>query len=130
MIAVDSSVFIAILQREPERTSFMDALKQAEQVLISPATIAEARMVAHRRGGAALVEEFDELLVTAAAQIIPFDAEQADIAHTAFVRFGKGTGHPAQLNFGDLFSYALAKARGVPLLFKGEDFAQTDVARA
>jgi ribonuclease VapC len=64
------------------------------------------------------------------AEIVPPDAEQADIAHEAFVTYGKGHGHPAGLNFGDLFSYALAKARCVPLLYKGGDFAQTDIAAA
>ena len=84
----------------------------------------------HRRGGAKLTKAIDLLLASNRFDVVPVDADQADIAQTAFVTYGKGTGHPAQLNFGDLFSYALAKARGVPLLYKGGDFARTDIAAA
>jgi ribonuclease VapC len=127
MIAVDSSAFIAIIKNEPERDSFLAILKRADRVLVSPATIVEARMVAHRRGGPNLVAELDTLLATVAAEIEPIDDTDLAIAHDAFVAFGRGSGHPAKLNFGDLFSYALAKARGVPLLYKGRDFAHTDI---
>lgn len=128
MIAVDSSAFIAIVKNEPERDTFLGILSQAERILVSPATVVEARMVAHRRGGPELVDKLDALLATVSAEIVPIDDDDLAIAHGAFVAYGRGSGHPAKLNFGDLFSYALAKARGVPLLYKGGDFAKTDVA--
>jgi len=121
---------MTILKDETERASFMHLLKQAEGVLISTGTVIEARLVSYRRGGQDLVEALDDLLAGIPAEVVPPDLEQADIAQAAFVRYGKGTGHPAQLNFGDLFSYALAKARRVPLLYKGSDFARTDIVAA
>ena len=130
MIAVDSSAFIAIVRQEPERDSFLDILSQADRVLVSPATVVEARMVAHRRGGPDLVAELDVLFTTTSAEIMPIEDADLDVAHAAFVAYGRGSGHPARLNFGDLFSYALAKARGVPLLCKGNDFARTDLTMA
>jgi len=128
LIAVDTSALMAIIKNEAERASFMQLLKQAERVLISAGTVIEARVVAHRRGGKALVEALDDLLITISAEIMPVEEAEADIAHAGFVQYGKGGGHRAQLNFGDLFSYALAKALGVPLLYKGDDFAHTDIA--
>ena len=119
---------MAILKDEVERVPFMQLLKQAERVLISAGTLIEARIVAHRRGGNALVKALDDLLMTISVEVIPVDETEADIAHYAFAKYGKGRGHRAQLNFGDLFSYALAKARGVPLLYKDNDFVHTDIA--
>jgi ribonuclease VapC len=130
MIAVDTSALIAVCLAEPERDQFIDIMDAADRILISAGTLVEARIVAFNKGKAQLVEELDSLLASFAVEIVSPDAEQADIAHAAFVTYGKGTGHPAQLNFGDLFSYALAKARGVPLLYKGDDFARTDVVAA
>ena len=83
-----------------------------------------------RRGGRGLVEEFDNLLRLPHFEIVPPDADHTDAAHLAFLSYGKGSGHPARLNFGDLFSYALAKVRSVPLLFKGNDFSETDIEPA
>lgn len=121
---------MAILKDEAERASFMQLLKQAERVVISAGTVIEARVVAHRRGGKDLVEALDDLLITISAEVMPVEEAETDIAHEAFIQYGKGGGHRAQLNFGDLFSYALAKARGVPLLYKGDDFVHTDIAAA
>lgn len=129
MIAVDTSALVAIVLMEAERDRFLSVLSQADCVLVSVASIVEGRMVLHRRG-AELAAAFDAILDFPNLEAVPVDAEQAAIAQHAFTRFGKGTGHPAQLNFGDLFAYALAKSRGVPLLFKGEDFAATDIAAA
>jgi ribonuclease VapC len=126
----DTSALIAIILDEPERDRFTASIAAAERVGISAATVVEARLVLHRRGGAKLTKAIDLLLASNRFEVVPVDADQADIAQTAFVAYGKGTGHPAQLNFGDLFSYALAKARGVPLLYKGGDFARTDIAAA
>jgi ribonuclease VapC len=130
MIAVDTSALIAICMGEAERDRFMKAMESAEGILISSGILVEARMVAFNKGKAELVKELDRLLGVFAIEIVPTDAEQAAIAHAAFVAYGKGQGHPVGLNFGDLFSYALAKARGVPLLYKSGDFARTDIAAA
>jgi ribonuclease VapC len=130
MIAVDTSALIAICMDEAERGKFMNALEMAERVLVSSATLVEARIVAFNKGNAGLVEELDTLLEAFDVEIVPLDVEQVGIAHAAFVAYGKGLGHRAGLNFGDLFSYALAKSRGVPLLCKGDDFVHTDIAMA
>ena len=127
MIVVDTSALIAMLLDEPERRSFADTIKKASHALISSATVIEARMVAFGKGGQERVMLLDGIIDSLGLQIAPLGIEEIEIAHAAFVTYGKGNGHPAQLNFGDLFSYALAKSRGVPLLFKGEDFALTDV---
>ncbi|HSG35736.1 MAG TPA: type II toxin-antitoxin system VapC family toxin, partial [Sphingomonadaceae bacterium] len=107
---------MAILKNEPEREAFLEALEQADQVFVSPGTIMEARIVCHRRGGKALVQQRDELLLATMAQVVPIENADLDIAYAAFARYSKGSGNSAGLNFGDLFSYALAKARGIPLL--------------
>ena len=127
MIAIDSSALMAIILDEPERKSFLDILDRAEKALVSAATLIESRMVAHGKGGEKLVLALDEIVQGYTMEIVPPGPAEIEIAHSAFVKYGKGNGHPAQLNFGDLFSYALAKSRGVPLLFKGDDFALTDV---
>lgn len=130
MIVADTSALIAIILDEPERDRFTASIAAAERVGISAATVVETRLVLHRRGGAKLTKAIDLLLTSNCFEVVAVDAGQADIAHAAFVTYGKGTGHPAGLNFGDLFSYALAKARGAPLLYKGGDFARTDIAAA
>src|SRR3546814_886719 len=104
MIALDTSALIAICMAEAERDPFMNALETADRILISSATRVEVRIVAFNKGDARLVEQLDNLLETFDVEIVPPDREQADIAHAAFVAFGKGNGHPAGLNFGDLFS--------------------------
>lgn len=130
MIAVDSSALVAICMHEIERDPFIETMDRAERILISAGTLIEVRCVAHNKGGAALVEQLDSLLAAFDVEVVPLDRELADIAQIAFAAYGKRSGHPAQLNFGDLFSYALAKARGVPLLYKGDDFSHTDLAAA
>lgn len=130
MIAVDTSALLAILFREPERDQLQAILDQADSAMISTGTLIEARMVARGRAGDAMVALLDGLIAQAQITIHPVTQDQAELAHRAFVQYGKGGGHPAQLNFGDLFSYALAKARGIPLLFKGKDFAATDIEPA
>ncbi|WP_374407760.1 type II toxin-antitoxin system VapC family toxin [Pelagerythrobacter sp.] len=127
---MDTSALVAIMLAEPERDTLRTAMSRAETCAVSAATLVEARLVLHRRSGTAMVERLDAFLASGEFDIIPVDIAQADAAHAAFVRYGKGSGHPAQLNFGDLFAYALAKTRGLPLLFKGDDFAQTDILAA
>lgn len=128
-IVIDTSALAAILLAEPERESFLVILENCEQALISTATVVEARMILHVRRGQAGVLLLDELLSLPPIEQIPPGAAESLIAYQAFVRFGKGR-HPAALNLGDLFAYALAKSRNLPLLFKGNDFSQTDLERA
>jgi ribonuclease VapC len=130
MIAVDSSAVIAIIQQESERPAFLDVLDSAQGVLMSAASLVETRMVAWSRGRQPLVDEVNALILAYGIEIVSPGAAETDVAHNANTSFGKGSGHPAGLNFGDLFSYALAKTRGVPLLFKGDDFVHTDIELA
>lgn len=128
-MVIDSSAIVAILQREPERERFIDALAGANDPLISAATLFECSIVMHRRGGDLAVETLDDLLLSAGVRCVALDVAQAHAARDAWLRYGKGRS-PASLNFGDCFSYALAVTTGRPLLFKGDDFAQTDVTPA
>jgi ribonuclease VapC len=130
MIAIDSSALIAIFRLEPEADAFLKTIVAAEARVISALSLLETAIV--MSGGAKDGSAFaplDEFLIEAAIQIVPFDAGQAALAREAFLRFGKGR-HPAGLNLGECAAYALAKAKGAPLLFKGADFPQTDVAPA
>lgn len=129
-IVLDTSAVVAILRNEPERDRFVETILAANPRLMSAVSLQEAGMViAGRLGDEAMWEPLDALLVRLDVEIVAHDAALASIARAAFIRFGKGR-HSARLNFGDCASYALAKAHGVPLLFKGEDFAQTDIAAA
>jgi ribonuclease VapC len=125
-MVIDSSALIAILRKEPERAAFEEAIRTASIRLVSAVTKLEAGMVAVGRRDVAGGRELDQLLSALGATIIPFDDQQADIARDAFARFGKGR-HRAGLNFGDCAAYALSVAEAEPLLFKGTDFAATDV---
>jgi ribonuclease VapC len=128
-VILDSSALVAILFKEDDAAAYARALRDAESRAIAAPTVVEAAMVAEGRAGPAMAGELDELLQAAQAEIVPFTAEHAAIARDAWRRFGKGR-HPAGLNLGDCFAYALAKARGEPLLFKGDCFARTDVKAA
>ena len=130
MIVVDTSAIVAIAFGEPERDTFSEAILRAGKALISTVSVVEARMVVHGRRGQRAVILIDDLLRLPVFELAAPGAAETDAAYAAFVAFGKGSGHPAALNFGDVFSYALAKVRGLPLLFKGDDFAQTDIASA
>jgi ribonuclease VapC len=130
VIVADTSAIVAIAFAEPEREAFVAALERAERTLVSSVTAVEARMVVHARRGQRAVVLIDDLLRLPFFEIVPPGAAEMDAAYAAFVAFGKGNGHPAALNFGDVFSYALAKTRGLPLLYKGRDFAETDIASA
>jgi len=130
MIVVDTSAIVAIAFAEPERDVFSGVIQRADKALISTVSIVEARMVLHGRRGQRAVVLVDDLLRLPMFDKVPPGPAEADAAYAAFVAYGKGSGHPAALNFGDVFSYALAKVRGLPLLFKGEDFSLTDIASA
>ena len=126
-MVIDSSALVAIFLAEPERQKFLSAIMSAETRFISAASVLETGIVLESRQGEASGREFDLFVVRASLEIVPVDAEQADLARSAWRKYGKGR-HGAGLNFGDCFSYALAKFSGEPVLAKGTDFARTDIA--
>lgn len=130
MIAVDTSAIAAIVFGEPERDLFRRAIADCAKVLLSSVSFVESRMVIHGRRGEKGTVLLDDLLRLPVFDIVPPSTAEIEAAYAAFITYGKGSGHPAALNFGDLFSYALAKVRGLPLLFKGDDFSQTDLIPA
>ena len=130
MIVIDTSAVVALVFAEPERDAIARAIQQADMVLISTVSVVEARMVVQGRRGQRAVVLLDDLLRLPMFEKVPPGVAETDAAYAAFVAFGKGSGHPAGLNFGGVFSYALAKVRGLPLLFKGDDFSQTDLVDA
>jgi ribonuclease VapC len=127
---IDTSALIAILNGEPEAAGFAKLIARSEFARISAVSYVEAGAVLDRAGRPAAARGLDRLLQLAAIDTEPVTAQQAHIARTAYRDFGKGSGHPANLNFGDCFSYALATDAGEPLLFKGDDFGHTDVGLA
>jgi len=127
-MVIDTSVIVAIALNEADAAEFEERIADDPVRLISAATVLEATIVLETRLGDAGGREFDLWLLKLGAEIVPVDAEQMDAARRAWRRYGKGR-HPAALNYGDCFSYALALTRGEPLLFKGEDFARTDINR-
>ena len=130
MIVVDSSALIAILRREPEADNFLHIMAEADGCMLSSVTWLEISMVlAGRTGDAESWTELDALISRARIEIVAQDTELAEAARTAFLNYGRGR-HPAALNLGDCASYALAKQRSLPLLFKGNDFARTDLQSA
>ena len=130
MIVVDTSALVAIAFAEPERGAFSQIIQRSTRALVSTVTVVEARMVVHGRRGQRAVILLNDLLRLPAFEVVAPGPTEMDAAYAAFVAFGKGSGHPAALNFGDVFSYALAKVRGLPLLYKGLDFMQTDIESA
>ncbi|HYN04301.1 MAG TPA: type II toxin-antitoxin system VapC family toxin [Vicinamibacteria bacterium] len=127
-MVVDTSALLAVLQDEPERRSFNEAIEAADSAALSVASFVETSIVIEARYGADGLRALDRFTERAGIVVAAVDLEQGKVARDAFSRFGKGR-HPAALDFGDCFSYALARVLGEPLLFKGEDFARTDVAR-
>ncbi len=125
-MVIDTSALLAILQDEPERRTFNEAIEEAASRVMSVATFVEISIVIESRYGADGLRDLDDFLERAGIELAAVDVEQAKAARRAFSRFGKGR-HPAGLNYGDCFSYALASQRAEPLLFKGADFSQTDV---
>ncbi len=128
-MVIDTAAFLAILQDEPDRPAFTQAIAAAAVRRTSAATFLEASMVLEARHGADGVRLLDLLIDSAGIEVVAVDAAQAKIAREAFARFGKGR-HPAGLNYGDCFTYALARQLGEPLLCTGDDFSRTDLALA
>lgn len=127
---VDSSAIVAILLAEPERQVLLEAIQQAPEVAMTAASYLEVGMVVDGRGNPVLSRQYDALLEALGIEVVDTTAEQARVARAAHRDFGRGSGHPARLNFGDCLSYAAAVQDGVPLLFKGDDFIHTDVTPA
>jgi ribonuclease VapC len=130
VIVIDSSALIAVILMEPERQSFLDIIAATESCAISAVTVLETRIVAFYRLGVPGVDRLGSWLESFAPEIVPFDEQQSAIAFQAFKTYGKGIHPKARLNFGDCASYALAKSRNISLLFKGNDFAATDLQLA
>jgi ribonuclease VapC len=127
---VDTSALLAILRDEPEAATCARAIESVSIRRISAANFLEAAIVIDGSRDPIVSRRFDDLLREARLLIEPVTESQARTAREAYRDFGKGSGHPARLNFGDCFAYALAKAMGEPLLFKGNDFIHTDVTAA
>ncbi len=128
-MVIDTSAIVAIVLGEPEAETLERKIADDPVRMISAATVLELSMVIESRLGSAGAAELDLWLHKAAVEVVPVDVEQIDTARRAWRKFGKGR-HPAGLNYGDCFSYGLAATRGEPLLFKGDDFSQTDIAIA
>jgi ribonuclease VapC len=128
-MVVDTSALLAILQDEPERRRFLEAIVDAASVSLSTASFVEASIVLEARFGTEALVHLDRFLDRAGVELVPVDVPQARDARYAYSRFGKGR-HVAGLNHGDCFAYALAHTRGEPLLFKGGDFTHTDISQA
>jgi ribonuclease VapC len=127
-VIIDTSALIAILRDEPDALLYAQAIEASATRRISAANFLEAAIVIDVNRDPIASRRFDDLVKEAQLTIEPVNEAQVRIARDAYRDFGKGSGHPAHLNFGDCFAYALARATGEPLLFKGDDFGHTDVA--
>lgn len=123
---IDASAILAVLMDEPDARTYVDEISGAWPRRMSVIGFLETAIVAESRGGADAGIKFDAFLADASIEIVPVSLNQAYAARDAWRRFGKGR-HPARLNFGDCFAYALAKTSGEPLLFKGKDFSRTNI---
>lgn len=127
---VDTSALLAILYNENETAAFLARIEVADELRISAGTLLEATIVVDAKGSVALSRRFDELVRALSLDVEPVTVEQVSIGRDAYREFGKGSGHDANLNYGDCFAYSLAYANDEPLLFKGNDFGHTDIASA
>lgn len=129
-MVIDSSALIALLLGEPESAEFTRASAVSATRRVSVASYLETAIVMLNRAGPDAKRAVDRLVDELALQVVPFTRDQANLAIAAYERYGRGRGHPAALNFGDCFTYALAKQTGEPVLFKGRDFSRTDLEAA
>ncbi|WP_425475492.1 type II toxin-antitoxin system VapC family toxin [Mesorhizobium quangtriensis] len=129
-MAVDTSAIIAVLKDEPDASQLIACIARASQRCISAGSVLECGIVVGAQYGEAGLRGMRELCAGLSLEIVPVDADQARMGYETFRRYGRGSRHPANLNFGDCFSYALAKTRNLPLLFKGDDFVHTDIEPA
>jgi ribonuclease VapC len=126
---IDSSALLAVVLGEPDAEAYAARLVEPVRKVVSAGTLFEAAVAAERRGGLEARDRLDRLVTRIEPKVVAFDVEQLGWARDAFRRFGKGR-HPAALNLGDCIAYATARHSVLPLLFKGDDFAQTDLERA
>ena len=129
-MVLDSSALLSIYYDEDDADVLKEKISHARRLSLSTATLVEAVSAVTRRLGTESATKFETLLDELQIDIVPFDEAQSLLAREAYARYGRGMGHPAKLNFGDCFSYALAMHLGEPLLFKGNDFIHTDVLKA
>lgn len=130
MIVVDTSVLIALLKNEQDASALVECMGAVPRRYVSAGSMLECGIVVAANFGAAGLDEMRQLQSSLDMETVPFDADQSWVGYDAFRRYGRGLGHPAALNFGDCFAYALAKTRNLPLLFKGDDFIHTDIKPA
>ena len=130
MIAVDSSAVFAILFSEPDAVRYAEAIADNDDLVMAAPTLVECHFVIYGRFLEKGRDVLDDFISSTGIEVISFDRTLTEAAIDARVRYGRGSGHKAQLNFGDCFSYALARTRNVPLLYKGEDFVHTDIEAA
>ncbi len=128
-MVLDTSVFVAILRNEKERADFIKAIEDAPVCFFSAASYVEASIVIENLMGYDGVRDLDSFIGEAKIEIVPVDMDQARLARRGFHKYGKGR-HPAALNYGDCFSYALSRLKQLPLLYKGNDFSQTVIVSA
>ncbi|GAB3812511.1 type II toxin-antitoxin system VapC family toxin [Tessaracoccus terricola] len=126
---VDTSALMSVILGEPDAEHLLSLMSGANELAVSAATLVEAGIVAEAKGGHEAADDLQALLADLECSVVPLDQEQSLAALEAWRRFGKGR-HPAALNLGDCFAYAAAKVAGRPLLYKGQDFSQTDIAAA
>ncbi len=129
-VVINSSIFVAIFKNENDADHLIERASGYRRKITSAATWLEFAIVCERAAKHSGGDRFEQIAKSLGVELVPFTAEQARIAFDAFKRFGKGRGAKAALNYGDCFVYALAKELGAPLLFKGGDFAQTDILSA
>ncbi|MDX1401047.1 MAG: type II toxin-antitoxin system VapC family toxin [Kiloniellales bacterium] len=129
-MVIDTSAIVAILCDETERRQFNERIVASRECWISAATLLEARIVLFTRFGEGAVVALDAFLLRSGIEVADVTTKSEEIAFDAYRKFGKGSGHPAGLKYGDCFSYALAKSLDAPLLFKGDDFSKTDIRSA
>ena len=129
-MVIDSSALIALLLAEPDSSRYVQAIAGTQRRVVSAPSYLETAIGMLNRSGPRAPALLDRLLVELAIEVVPFTHEQGRLAVAAFQQYGKGTGNPAGLNFGDCFSYALAKLTGDSILYKGDDFSKTDLAGA
>lgn len=129
-VVADSSAIVAMVRQEPDWTAFLDIIATAERVSMSAASYVETAVVVDGLGEPRLSRHLDRLLASLRIEVASLDVVQAQVARQAYRDFGRGSGHPARLNLGDCYSYALASVTDRPLLFKGDDFVHTDLRPA
>ena len=127
---VDTSAVVAVVVREPGHERYLEAMLAVDRPKLSAATLLELYVVIDRLGDAVISRRLEDLLTGLGVETLPLTVEQVAAGRAAYRDFGKGSGHPARLNLGDCFSYALARVSGEPLLFQGDDFVHTDVVPA